>query len=142
MTDDIYCYPPDYTVLKNIAGIRDKDALEEFERRHTRLRMLDCPYILPLTYDGYKDIHRYVFQDVYEWAGEPRVVNISKSDMFGVWSFIDQEMQRRFRLIGEDTGLQNAPADQFAEHAAEHLSEINAIHPFREGNGRTQRLFS
>jgi len=141
MTDKTYCYPPDYTVLKNKAGFRDPEKLEQFERLYTQSRMMDCPLDLPITYVGYQAIHRHVFQDVYEWAGQSRTVTIHKGDAFANWMYVDQEMEKRFELIRQDQNLQSSSAVEFAEKAAEHLSEINAIHPFREGNGRTQRLF-
>ena len=141
MSDTAYCYPPDYTVLKNKAGLRDPQALERFEHLNTLSRGLDCPVDLPISYAGYQAIHRHLFQDVYDWAGQSRTVNIHKGGMFAAAPFVDREMDRRFRQLYADNHLQGLNRRDFANQAAEHISEINAIHPFREGNGRTQRLF-
>lgn len=141
MSDTEYCYPPDFTVLKNKAGLRDAEQLEQFERLKTINRLRHCPLDIPTTYEGYKEIHRRIFQDVYEWAGQPRSVDIRKADYFCRASYIDQEMQRQFRVLQRENNLKDLQAPEFAVRAAEHLGEINAIHPFREGNGRTQRVF-
>jgi cell filamentation protein len=73
----------------------------------------------------------------------PRVISvaIAKGDLFALPPYIAGEMERRFALIHREKDLRGFSADRFAARAAEHICEINAIHPFREGNGRTQRLF-
>jgi cell filamentation protein len=87
-------------------------------------------------------IHRYIFQDIYPWAGELRVVNLSKGGShfgpaFHIGSALDELLGK---LQREDLLINLRPAT-FAMRAAFYLGEINAIHPFREGNGRTQREF-
>ncbi len=141
MSDTEYCYPPDFTVLKNKAGLRDAEQLEQFERLKTINRLRYCPLDIPISYEGYKEIHRRIFQDVYEWAGQPRSVDIRKGDYFCRAPYIDQEMRRQFRTLQRENNLKDLQAAKFAVRTAEHLGEINAIHPFREGNGRTQRVF-
>ncbi len=141
MSDTTYCYAPDYTVLKNKAGIEDTHQLERFERLKTINRQRFCLDNIPITYNGYKQIHAHLFQDVYTWTGQPRRVNISKGEPFAFWQHIDQEMAKRFALINKENNLRGLNVESFAQRAAEHLNEINAIHPFREGNGRTQRIF-
>jgi len=61
--------------------------------------------------------------------------------VFALPPYIEGEMDRRFALIHRERDLRGMSTDRFAARAAEHICEINAIHPFREGNGRTQRLF-
>jgi len=142
VTDKTYCYPPDYAVLKNKANIRDGSELANFENFHVRSRSLSLPSDTQISYSGYKAIHQHIFQDVYHWAGKPRSVNISKGgDLFASWRFIDNQMEKRFGSIKKENNLKNLDPLNFAEKAAEHINEINAIHPFREGNGRVQRLF-
>ncbi|MCB1876511.1 MAG: Fic family protein [Chromatiales bacterium] len=141
MSDTEYCYPPEFTVLKNKAGLRDADQLEQFERLHTLSRLLDCPLDTPVSYEGYKEIHRQIFQDVYDWAGQPRRIDIHKGDYFCRAPFIDQEMRRQFQALRDENELKGLEASRFAGRAAVYLGEINAVHPFREGNGRTQRVF-
>lgn len=143
MSDDrAYCYPPTFDVLINKEGLRDAADLETFERGATTIRMESCPRDLPISYEGYKAIHEHVFQDVYEWAGEVRTIPIEKGGTrFELPERIDGEMQRSFKELGAENNLQDLPIDKFAERAASYLDDINITHPFREGNGRTQRLF-
>lgn len=87
-------------------------------------------------------IHRYLFQDVFPWAGEFRVVNISRGNSsFGPAMFIELALNDAFEKLVKEQLLRGLTVDAFADRAAFYLGEINAIHPFREGNGRTQREF-
>jgi cell filamentation protein len=138
---DPYFYPGT-DVLRNKENIRDASELEALERMATANRMETLPDDIPVTVEGYREIHRYIFQDVYDWAGKYRTVDIAKSnELFCLAPYIEQELKRRFELIRAENGLCSLKADQFAALAAAHISELNAIHPFREGNGRTQRAF-
>ena len=107
----------------------------------TAQRLEEPSGAFPVTPDGYRAIHHHIFQDVYDWAGQYRTVAIAKGDLFALPPYIEGEMDRRFALIHRERDLRGFSADRFAARAAEHICEINAIHPFREGNGRTQRLF-
>jgi cell filamentation protein len=87
-------------------------------------------------------IHRYLFQDVFPWAGELRVVNISKGNTnFGPAIHIGSALTELFERLAKEKQLTGLSAFKFVERSAFYLGEINAIHPFREGNGRTQREF-
>ena len=89
-----------------------------------------------------RGIHRYLFQDVFPWAGEFRVVNISKGNsMFGPALHIGGALADALEKLSREDFLQGLSDQAFAMRAAFYLGEINAIHPFREGNGRTQREF-
>jgi len=79
--DNPYLYPGT-NVLRNKENIRDKAELEEFERRAARSRAETLPHDLPITADGYREIHRYLFQDVYDWAGKDRTVDIAGHGTF------------------------------------------------------------
>jgi cell filamentation protein len=139
--DDPYIYPGT-DVLRNMEDIRNEDELAEFERLATASRMETLPHNLPISADGYRDIHRHIFQDVYDWAGQDRTVDISKStSYFCKAGYIDRELEKRFEAINGGNNLQGLTTDQFSSRAAEHINELNAIHPFREGNGRVQRAF-
>jgi len=138
---DSYCYEGT-TVLKNIPDIRDQAALIAFEAAMTAQRS-DEP--LPegdLDVAHYYAIHRHLFQDVYEWAGEIRTVRISKGgSAFCYPEYIEQEMQTLFDGLTSQDYLHGLSSDEFAIRAAHFLSTLNAIHPFREGNGRAQTSF-
>lgn len=141
MSQDPYVYPGT-DVLINKENIRDPRELEVFERVMTANRMEHLPRDIPLTYEGYKQLHRHIFEPVYEWAGEQRVGNIAKPGAtFCLVQHIIRNMDHRFEVIEAENGLKNLPRYEFTERAAEHICEINAVHPFREGNGRTQRAF-
>ena len=141
---DPYLYPAT-DVLKNLRGLTDPELLERFEARRTHRRiaeLIDTP--VPGRFDvaHLKAIHRYIFQDVYEWAGQFRTVNISKGGhLFGLAPFLEPALRQILEKLAAENYLANLDAAMFAGRAAWFLGEINAAHPFREGNGRTQREF-
>ena len=129
-------------VLIDKEGIRDQGELDAFERVMTAARMETLPPQTPLTEEGYRRLHRTIFQDVYDWAGEYRTVNIAKGGhMVCLVPYIGDQMRQRFAAIQADNGLNLSSREGSIGQAAEHISEINAIHPFRDGNGRTLRAF-
>ena len=138
---DPYCYPGT-TVLKNIPDLRSQDDLDAFEALITMQRA-DEP--LPegrLSLSHYRALHHHLFQDVYAWAGKFRTVRMSKDgSAFCYPEFIGQEMTWLFNGLRGRQYLQSLSRTRFAEEAATFLGTLNAIHPFREGNGRTQTLF-
>ncbi|MDP8162536.1 Fic family protein [Pasteurella skyensis] len=82
-----------------------------------------------------------MFSELYEWAGKIRTIDISKGGTrFCTCSRIVAESSRLFALLQEDNWLRNLEKPTFCEKLAEHYIEFNMIHPFREGNGRVQRL--
>jgi cell filamentation protein len=137
--DDPYAYKGT-TTLKNRLGLRDSALLESFELEMTTLRAREA---LPRgNFDAphYCRVHFHMFQDVYKWAGKYRTVQTSKGgNTFCFPEYIDGEMNRLFATLKRSLAAQND--DQFVREAAEFLAELNAIHPFREGNGRTQLTF-
>ncbi len=138
---DPYCYPGT-SVLINRAGLRDQAELEEFEGEMTALRFREPLPSGGLSYRRYLAVHRHLFQDVYRWAGKIRTVRIFKQDsVFCYPEHIDREMQRLFAGLAKQRYLRGLDAHAFAGKAAHFLAELNAIHPFREGNGRTQLSF-
>ena len=138
---DLYCYPGT-TVLKNIPGLQTQSALDEFETLSTMQRA-DEP--LPkgrLGVRHYQAVHRHLFQDVYAWVGAFRTVRMQKGEStFCYPEHIAREMKALISTLAAKRGLRGLSRDQFAGEAAEFLATLNAIHPFREGNGRTQIAF-
>jgi len=138
---DPYCYPGS-TVLENKLDIRGQAELQAFEALITQQRSREGLPAGRLSLAHYRAIHRHLFQDVYDWAGKFRTVRIAKDDsMFCYPEHIDAEMRKLFRALTAERHLRNQPPERFAERAAYYLAEINAVHPFREGNGRTQVTF-
>ena len=136
-----YCYPGT-NVYRNKLDIRDSKELEEIERDLSGDRLLTLPHDAPVKPAGYRSIHRYLFQEVYDWAGRYRRVTTGRgAAAFCKADFIEAEMNKRFGAINAENDLRALAPDRFAAHAAEHLNELNAIHPFLDGNGRTQRAF-
>lgn len=88
-----------------------------------------------------KKIHYFLFCDIYDWAGEIRTVNISKGNQFCRCDYIEEQMNNLLAKLKSENYLKNLDKENAAKRLAYYLSEINVIHPFREGNGRTQRLF-
>jgi cell filamentation protein len=145
---DPYLYPG-ANVLKNLRGLTDPGPLARFEARQTHRRIAELidtpvPGFVPGSFDlgRLKAIHRYIFQDVYEWAGQFRTVNISKGGhLFGLAAFLEPALQQTVDKLAAENYLVNLDTALFAGRAAWFLGELNAAHPFREGNGRTQREF-
>jgi len=139
--DDPYAYPGT-SVLRNRLDIRDAGILEAFEVEISTLRAEE-----PLshgTFDPahYCRIHHHLFQDVYEWAGQYRTVRTSKGgNAFCYPEHIPAQMDVLFRSIRGGEAFAEKNRSEFLEEAARFLGELNAIHPFREGNGRAQLAF-
>ena len=143
MSDRIYCYP-DSDVLMNKLNIHEAEKLQEAERKLTMLRLIDLldrPVAGKFDFKHLQTIHKYIFQDIYPWAGKVRSVDIAKSNMFCKVQFIETQADEIFGKLKNDCYLEGLPKEKFAKKAAYYFSEINALHPFREGNGRTQREF-
>jgi len=136
------CVYPGTEVLINKEDIRDADELAQFERMMTAQRQREGIPDVSLTAQGYRSLHAHLFQDVYAWAGQDRTVDIAKGQSyFCRAAFIDKELEKRVAAIRGENALKGLSPDEFAVRAAEHISELNAIHPFREGDGRTLRAF-
>jgi len=145
VTRDPYVYHDSDSILINKLGIKDAKLLEQAEgalvfRRHQELTP-DFPRG-KFDYTHLKAIHRHLFQDVYEWAGIARTVNIAKeSGPFAITGFIGQEAHKIFARLKSDNHLRSLACNAFCAKAADYYADINALHPFREGNGRTQNAF-
>ncbi|WP_286830194.1 MULTISPECIES: Fic/DOC family protein [unclassified Idiomarina] len=143
VAQDKYCYP-ETDVLTNLLDIRNADKLAEAEIEFTaeRYRLYQSPRatIQQFTFEHLKKLHHHLFQDVYEWAGEVRDVDISKGETrFCTCTRIEPEAKKLFKNISQ---LENAQSHElFIEQIADLFCEINLLHPFREGNGRVQRFF-
>lgn len=136
---------PDTDVLINQLDIRDAAELDAVERTLLVRERADSGFptaAQQLTYAGFKAIHQHLFQDVYDWAGTVRTYTTGRgSAPLAVPEFIDQSMDAQFAKLERWSGLRNASSADFAWGAAELVNELNAVHPFIEGNGRTQRAW-
>jgi cell filamentation protein, protein adenylyltransferase len=140
-TDTTYCYPGTI-VLKNKLDLRDPAKLAEFEAEITAQRASEPLPAGRLDEKHYRAIHRHLFQDVYDWAGDYRTIRIGKEgNWFCYPENVREQMALLFGWLAKEKHLQGLDKVTFAKKAAHFLAELNAIHPFREGNGRTQLSF-
>jgi cell filamentation protein len=138
---DDYCYPGT-TVLKNKLNLTDAEELAAFEAEVSDARADEKAPAGDLDYTHFKAIHRHLFQDVYDWAGEARTVRMSKDNsMFCYPENIDSEATKLFAKLRTGKFMQGLSSKGFAKQAAHFLAELNAIHAFREGNGRSAFVF-
>jgi cell filamentation protein len=142
VSNDHYCYP-NTAILKNKLGITEEKAFEEAEREITKISAHDVhvsepPYNLKYI----QNIHATLFSELYDWAGQTRNIDISKGGTkFCIASRITPEIEKLFKRLADENYLQNLSHSEFVKKLAEYYTEFNMIHPFREGNGRVQRLF-
>lgn len=140
--DREYCYP-NSNVLINKLNIQDADALHTAEREITSLRLAAAkvqPIKGKLNLAHLQKLHGYLFGDIYDWAGKLRHVNIAKGNQFCLAMNLRTYGTNLFGKLEQERYL--IGTSEFVPHRlAYYFSEINVLHPFREGNGRTQRLF-
>ena len=140
-----YCYPGS-DVLMNKFNIMDGGKLQEIERKMSYTGIIDLrdnpiKGVLDLKY--LQKIHKYVFGDIYGWAGHIRGGKFfTKGDtVFCVADMIPVYAENIFGKLRSEKWLRGLVRTEFIERLAYYMGEINALHPFREGNGRTQRVF-
>lgn len=135
---------PDTNLLRNLQGITDADVLLFVESSAVTKRLQEL-YEYPLIVKGVItlfEIHQHLFQDLYSWAGKKRTVEISKDGkQFFPTSFFDNAFQYIDQLILEYKSIPKRNKRAVADKLAEILDHVNYLHPFREGNGRSQREF-
>ena len=135
---------PKTGILRNLQDISDPDVLLFVESSAVTKRLQEL-YRNPIKINGIKSlliIHKHLFQDIYVWAGKKRNVEISKDgkQFFPTTNF-DNAFKYIDTLIVEFKGIPKNNKKYLAEKLAEILDNLNYLHPFREGNGRTQREF-
>nr|WP_298415958.1 putative adenosine monophosphate-protein transferase Fic [uncultured Halomonas sp.] len=138
---DPYCYEGSST-LKNLLNIRDDLTLESAERDLTTITAQDIQFAPP-PYDlNYlKGLHHQLFSDLYSWAGEIRTIDVAKGETrFCHVQRIEPEAHKLFEQFAHEGYYVDLARDQLIVAVAELYGDLNVIHPFREGNGRTQRL--
>ncbi len=89
-----------------------------------------------------KDIHKFIFQDIYEWAGKTRDIDIGKGNLFCRAQFIEDYAISVFSDFYSSCYDARKDKVAFVKNLASHYGDLNALHPFREGNGRSQREFT
>ena len=142
--DPEFVYTNKNGVLHNLANIEDEKVLLAYESLKVTKRveeLIENPITI-IDSNSLISIHYYLFQDVYKWAGKVRTVNISKN---GKPFFDGERFHLGFKyidnLINEYRHIEENEKVLVANKLAEILDNVNYLHPFREGNGRTQREF-
>lgn len=138
------CYPGT-AVLVNKLNIQDGQKLAQVEADITKLRIAQWeiqPLMDTFDFEHYKAIHQHLFGDLYDWAGQVRTVNLAKK---GTHFCLAEKIEERGKLIFERLQrlnyLRGMEHDDFVEELVDFYCSTNELHPFREGNGRTQRVF-
>jgi cell filamentation protein len=151
---------PDGETLKNKLGARNYEALEAAETDYVQSRLLEIRLgqgpAGKLDAAHLKAIHRHLFQDLYEWAGHTRDESFRLSDgaiatepvlrkvdgkPFMPGALIADALDSITRKLAEQNHVRGLDQEAFANRAADVMVDLNGVHPFREGNGRTQRVF-
>ncbi|MDE6790480.1 MAG: Fic family protein [Clostridia bacterium] len=142
--DSIYCYPGTY-VLKNKLGLQEYPQLKKAETELVSARLFEQE-INPVK--GIFDkkhlyaIHRYLFQDIYDFAGKTRKEDISKGNTkFCVHIYVEEQLSQLFAKVKNIKAGENSDRQTKISFLAYLMAELNIIHPFREGNGRAIREF-
>ena len=142
--NSVYCYKGT-NVLVNKMNIKDPIALKNYETSVIGLKLMalskqgitgkfDVSHIV--------SIHKFLFEDIYPFAGLFRTENIAKDYFqFAEWEYIESELTRLLSELKNENFLANLTKEKFAERLAYYWAELNVLHPFREGNGRTTREF-
>ena len=132
------------TCLVNKLGIRDEKKLSEIEAGITFAKAVmleETPIDDDFGFEHFKKIHEFLLCDLYEWAGQVRTVDISKKrTKFLDAASVESIGTKCFAKVREGY-FENLPFDEFVKRIAEFYNDVNYIHPFREGNGRTQRIY-
>lgn len=133
------------TILINKFDIRDEEKLNEVESVLASVRYaewLNAPKADSFDFEHYKAIHHFLFFDLYDWAGQIRTVNISKKGTkFTPSENIEEQAALVFKRLRKCNYFKGLDHSAFVNEIVDFYCVTNALHPFREGNGRTQRIF-
>ncbi len=142
--NSIYCYK-DSDVLINNLDIKDNKKLEELERKIVLAKLYELRQnnqIGNFDIEHFVGIHKFLFEDIYPFAGLFRTENIAKGNFsFAEWEYIEDELKKLLEQLKEEKYLQNLDRNTFIKRLSYYMAELNVLHPFREGNGRTIREF-
>ncbi|WP_144794115.1 Fic/DOC family protein [Corynebacterium singulare] len=141
---------PGTKVLKNRLGLDDAEELRIVEEKMVFLRIAEleaAPLEGAFDYAHFKAIHRHLFQDVYEWAGEERTAPVGQFMIKAGHAYypagpeMTKAAEKLFAGLAKDSFLRGLGFDEFVAKLAELWGELNVVHSFREGNTRTQTVF-
>ena len=131
-------------LLRNRLGITDARQQRHVEAELTASRIYDLIRSpIPGAYDlaHLRAFHRQIFQDLYDWAGELRTVSIGRGRLFSLPQHLEADAAELFGWLARAEYLRGRDRAAFVDDLTELYADLNALHPFRDGNGRTQRAF-
>lgn len=150
-SNDPYLYPGT-DVLINSQGIRDSKELENYERDMVALNLTQLeisPVLGPFNVQRLKETHKRIFEGIYPWAGEFRentgtMVKERNGNqiMYADSAYIEPELNKLFRAMEKEQFFHGIEPEKLSERLAHFYGEMDALHPFREGNSRTLRQFT
>jgi cell filamentation protein len=141
--DDPYIDPVS-GILRNKLRLTTAEELAAAEREITHAALIlirESPVRAAYDLPHLCAIHQRIFGDIYEWAGQIRTVAIAKGSLFCLPRYIESSSADIFRALRGENFLRGLERRSFVDRLTFYLGEVNAVHPFREGNGRTQRAF-
>lgn len=142
--NSVYCYKNSNTLINKL-DIKDEKILQKYEAKITAAKLLSLRQKgITGNFDvkHFMSIHTYLFEDIYPFAGKLRIEDIAKGSFsFAHWEYIDTELERLLNELKKENCLRGLDKEELAKKLAYYISEINVLHPFREGNGRTIREF-
>lgn len=142
--NSVYCYKGT-NVLINKMNIKDPIALKNYETSVIGLKLMALSkrgITGKFDVSHFVSIHKFLFEDIYPFAGLFRTENIAKDYFqFAEWEYIESELTRLLSELKSENFLANLTKEKFTERLAYYWAELNVLHPFREGNGRTTREF-
>ena len=142
--NSLYCYK-DTNILINKLNIMDAQKLEDIERKLVIVKLYELRQnkkIGNFDIEHFVSIHKFMFEDIYPFAGLFRNENIAKGNFsFAKWEFIEDELKRLLNDLKEENYLRGLSKEDLTKRLAYYMAELNVLHPFREGNGRTIREF-
>lgn len=138
------CYE-NTTCLINKFDIHDENKLKEIEADITFAKatiLENNPISDKFDLEHYKAIHKFLFEDIYDWAGTFRKVDMTKKGTsFCSVNQLDSVAKNCFNRLAENNLFSDLDRDEFIDAIVDFYCVTNMLHPFREGNGRTQRIF-
>lgn len=133
------------TTLINKLGITDENELKSTEALITAYKaasLINEPLAPNFGFDNYKELHRILFENLYDWAGKTRTIALSKTaTVFTVPERIEELGGLIFARLKKLHYFTKLPLSEFTIEIADLYHSLNMLHPFREGNGRTERVF-
>jgi cell filamentation protein len=134
--------------LRNLLGAKSSAELKKLEPQIVFANELELETLNIQRTNNLSEllsIHKQLFKGIYNWAGKIRTVDIQKnaksSEYFLIVSKITDASNYVFQELAKENGLKGLTKEEFTERLAYFYDQLNYIHPFREGNGRTQRVF-